>query len=122
MKIHCGTDLVFIPRFKKIVDKHGGLSLKNKFLLKLFSEAELQYILKRKNPVPTLAGRFAAKEATVKAFSKIIPLASYNKILILNDVPELCFENPLSVPPYKSVSVSITHDGAYAQAMVTLLM
>lgn len=62
-----GTDIVHIPRLEKLLAEFG-----EKFLQKTFTEAEHAYAEKKANGDPrilasTLAKRWAAKEATVKA-------------------------------------------------------
>ena len=39
----------------------------DRFLRRVFTDAEIQYCTRRRDPVPHLAGRFAAKEAAMKA-------------------------------------------------------
>ena len=63
MIVGLGTDLIEIDRVKKAHLKHG-----QRFIDRLFTPAEASYCLKKKDPYPSLAGRFAAKEATIKAF------------------------------------------------------
>lgn len=58
-----GIDIIEIERVKKSLERHG-----NHFLNRLFTVKEQDYCLKFKDPGPHLAGRFAAKEAIVKAF------------------------------------------------------
>lgn len=57
-----GIDLVEIERIKRSLERHG-----NHFLNRLFTIKEQDYCLRFKDPSPHLAGRFAAKEAIVKA-------------------------------------------------------
>ena len=59
-----GVDLIEIDRVKDAHRKHG-----NRFIERLFTPAEAKYCLRKKDPYPSLAGRFAAKEAVIKAFS-----------------------------------------------------
>src|SRR5579859_8297930 len=59
-----GVDLIEIDRVKDAHHKHG-----QRFIERLFTAAEAKYCLNKKDPYPSLAGRFAAKEATIKAFS-----------------------------------------------------
>ncbi len=59
-----GTDLVEIERIRKSRERHG-----DRWLHKLFTDEELGYCMDMKNPYPSLAARFAAKEAVAKAFS-----------------------------------------------------
>ncbi len=56
-----GIDIIECDRIKHIWDRHG-----ERFLRRVFTEGEIAYCLARKNPLPHLAGRFAAKEAVLK--------------------------------------------------------
>ena len=56
-----GVDLVDCKRFGEIIDDHG-----EKFLRRVFTEAELAYCLGKKRELEHLSGRFAAKEAVLK--------------------------------------------------------
>ena len=64
MIVGLGVDLIEIERVKKAHLKHG-----DRFIKRLYTPAEARYCLKKKDPYPSLAGRFAAKEAVIKAFS-----------------------------------------------------
>lgn len=57
-----GTDIIEIRRIKNAFDRHG-----TKFLKKIFTPAEEDYCLSLKNPYPSFAARFAAKEAVTKS-------------------------------------------------------
>ena len=59
--IGVGTDLVDIPRFEQVLRRRPGLAAR------LFSADELGYAGRLARPAPTLAGRFAVKEAVMKA-------------------------------------------------------
>ncbi len=59
--IGVGTDLVDIPRFERILERRPALAGR------LFSADELAYASGLARPAPTLAGRFAVKEAVMKA-------------------------------------------------------
>jgi len=63
MILGTGVDLIEIERVKQAHLKHGS-----RFIKRLFTPAESQYCLRKKDPYPSLAGRFAAKEAVIKAF------------------------------------------------------
>ena len=56
-----GTDLARIERFRKFVNPD------NRLLQRVFSEAERDYALAKKDSAAHLAARFAAKEAFLKA-------------------------------------------------------
>jgi len=57
-----GTDIVKIGRIKQAVSK-----FKKKFATSIFTPGEWDYCWTKKNPYPSLAARFAAKEAVFKA-------------------------------------------------------
>ena len=57
-----GIDATDIPRIAAAFDRYG-----ERFLRRVFTEEEIAYCTRRRNPVPHLAGRFAAKEAAMKA-------------------------------------------------------
>ncbi len=59
-----GTDIIECERIAKVFERQ-----KERFLKRVFTEAEQAYCLKMKNPVPHLAARFAAKEAVSKCFT-----------------------------------------------------
>ena len=64
MIVGLGVDLIEIERVKAAHLKHG-----QRFIDRLFTPAEAQYCLRKSDPYPSLAGRFAAKEAVIKAMS-----------------------------------------------------
>ncbi|HET9869251.1 MAG TPA: holo-ACP synthase [bacterium] len=65
MIVGTGVDLIEIERVKAAHEKHG-----ERFLRRLFTPEEAAYCLRKSDPYPSLAGRFAAKEAVIKAFSR----------------------------------------------------
>jgi len=56
-----GVDMVACERLKLAIDRHG-----DRFLRRVFTEAELEYCVAKRRRVEHLAGRFAAKEAVLK--------------------------------------------------------
>jgi holo-[acyl-carrier protein] synthase len=58
-----GIDLIEIARVRKLVEGKGDRALR-----RLFTDSELAYARRRADPLPHLAARIAAKEATFKAF------------------------------------------------------
>ena len=102
-----GIDLVKIDRFKKIPFQEN-----ESFYKKNFSKEEIEYCLKFEEPYKHFAGKFAIKEATIKAINKKIELLeiktyhdkSKPKVSIINE--EIDFK------------VSVSHDGDYAIAIV----
>jgi holo-[acyl-carrier protein] synthase len=73
-----GIDLVKIDRMKDVVERWG-----NKFLKRVFTSSEISYCYEKKNPYLSLAVRFAAKEALIKAIGSEIPV-SLTEIEIVN--------------------------------------
>jgi holo-[acyl-carrier protein] synthase len=57
-----GIDATDIPRIADVLDRYG-----DRFLRRVFTDDEIAYCTRRRNPAPHLAGRFAAKEAAMKA-------------------------------------------------------
>jgi holo-[acyl-carrier protein] synthase len=60
--IGIGLDAAEIDRIEAAVARFG-----DRFLRRVFTEGEIAYATRRRNPAPHLAGRFAAKEAAMKA-------------------------------------------------------
>src|SRR5687768_18360250 len=61
MVVGVGIDTVDVPRFREMIERTPAM------LDKLFTEGEKEYGLKHNDSAPSLAVRFAAKEATMKA-------------------------------------------------------
>ncbi len=56
-----GTDLVEVARFRLALERRAGLAER------LFSDAERAYAFRQRDPAKSLAARFGAKEAVMKA-------------------------------------------------------
>lgn len=59
--IGIGVDLVDIDRFRRSLERTPSMRTR------LFTEVELAYVAAQADPVPSLAARFAAREAVMKA-------------------------------------------------------
>jgi holo-[acyl-carrier protein] synthase len=57
-----GTDIIEVPRIGKMIEQHGEL-----FLRRVYTEREIRYCQGRKHAFEHFAGRWAAKEAILKA-------------------------------------------------------
>ena len=55
-----GTDLTDVGALRRALDRRPGLRHR------LFTDAEWEYSARHRDPLPHLAGRFAAKEAVMK--------------------------------------------------------
>lgn len=116
--IGSGIDIIEVERIKKVVSQWG-----NKFLNRVFTKKELTYCnLRGSLKFQSLAARFAAKEAVIKALgAKDIALRD---IAIINNgegKPE-CVINPSSIIHHPSskilLSISHTKDHAVASALL----
>jgi holo-[acyl-carrier protein] synthase len=123
MIIGIGTDIVKISRIKALLVKN-----KQRFLAKIFTKKEIELTFKFNN-LDRLSGyiakRFAAKEASSKAFGKGIGKEiSFQDIEVFQDIhgkPYLKFsdkvnKNYLLVKPH----LSMTDEKEFAQAFVIL--
>ena len=117
MILGTGIDLVFIPRFEKITRKW-----EDRFLDRVFTRAEKDICLRRANPAASLAARFAAKEAFFKAAH--IRRLSWKDIEIINGSdgrPSFRLSGEASrMHGSHNIVLSLSHDGDYAAAQVTI--
>src|SRR5258707_11219454 len=60
--IGLGVDLTEIPRIVSTIDRYG-----TRFLQRIFTEGEIAYCRRRRHAAIHFAGRFASKEAAMKA-------------------------------------------------------
>jgi holo-[acyl-carrier protein] synthase len=60
--IGIGLDATDIPRIDKAIARYG-----DRFIHRIFTEGEIAYCSAKHHPAPHYAGRFAAKEAAMKA-------------------------------------------------------
>ena len=111
--IHAGIDLVKMDRINNI-----------KKLEKIYTPAELEYLKAHNYNTETKAGIYAAKEALLKSIRVALNIYSLLEIEILHDernAPYLNFYGKLKEIVQKedlSFSLSISHDGEYATAIV----
>jgi len=121
--IGCGIDLVKIERIEKIIKKWG-----DNFVLRIFTSLEKEYCEKKKNnKYQSYAGKFAAKEALLKALGLGLREANWKEIEIKNDElgqPIIDTSGKLkNIASTKGVSryfISISHTKEYAIAQVIL--
>jgi holo-[acyl-carrier protein] synthase len=119
-----GTDLVHIPRMQSLLDKHD-----DKIALRILSDAEYIGFTQAPHQAAFLAKRFAAKEATAKAFGTgFRDGLSLRHIEIVNNEagkPELKFyQRGLSLIEQHNISrslLSLSDENEYAIAFVTLV-
>lgn len=117
MKLATGVDLVEIDRIGEVISRHG-----KHYLDRIYTSAELEYCGKR---TESLAGRFAAKEAVVKALGCGIGEVTWQEIEILGDeqnAPTLTLrgmaEQKAKALGLTTWSVSISHSQSHTVALV----
>jgi len=104
-----GIDIVEVPRFRALLERHG-----ERALLRLFTAQELAYA-QRARPelrVQRLAARFAAKEAFCKALGRAVPFREI-EVLPGKNGPRLLWRG-------REFPVSLTHTAAVAAAVVLI--
>lgn len=119
-----GVDLVEVARLRRAVERW-----KERFLQRVFTQVEIEYCFKRRDPIPHLAARFAAKEACLKALGTGLSMGvSWRELEVRRErgqPPTLVLSGrSRSVGLAKGASqvlLSLTHDGDYAFAQATLL-
>jgi holo-[acyl-carrier protein] synthase len=120
--IGLGFDATDIPRVADMLKRYG-----DRFLQRVFTEEEINYCTRRRDPSPHLAGRFAAKEACMKALG-----TGYSRGVIWKDIeivrdggpPQLRLhggaERRAEEMRVEKSLLTITHSDALAMAQVML--
>ncbi len=117
-----GTDLVDIDRFREVLRRTPGL------IDRLFRADELAYANQAGDPVPRLAARFAAKEATLKSMGCGLGAMRLRDIEVLHHDdghPELRLHagagHQAEVFGAARFAVTLSHTDQLAQAVVVAL-
>ena len=118
-----GVDATDIPRIAQAIERYG-----DRFLRRILTDHELAYCLSRRDPAPHVAGRFAAKEAGMKAIG-----TGHSQGVLWKDLevfrqggpPQLRFHNAAArhfqARGAVQALVTITHSRELALAQVLLL-
>ncbi len=120
LPIGCGVDVVDLPRFRKVLARGGAA-----FLRRVFTPQEVAYAkARRRTTLLHLAGRFAAKEAVIKALSQIDPrrVLAMNQVEVRNDRwgrPHILLHDRRSPGVKAHISLSHVDTVAVASAIVT---
>jgi holo-[acyl-carrier protein] synthase len=118
-----GIDVVKVDRLVESLERFGERMEK-----RLFTEGELEYCRRHKNPLPHLAARFAAKEAASKAIgtgmSQGIGFKHFEVLQPGGQQPKLLFHGP-ALARFESLAcnashLSLTHDAGLAIACVVI--
>jgi holo-[acyl-carrier protein] synthase len=116
-----GVDLVRIARIREIIARW-----QDRFLQRVFTEGELAYARRRRDPAEHLAARFAAKEAALKALGTGLSMGVRWRELEVQrgrgEPPRLALSGRTAAlgaaRGVRTFHVSLTHDGDYAMAQV----
>lgn len=118
MIVGVGFDLAEVDRYR------FGPSALEWFARKVYTAEEMAYAMRKRNWAERLAGFFAAKEATRKAFGHAIPWRRIGvghersgkpTIELFGDAQRL-----LALRDVRAIHLSITHTGSTAAAVVIL--
>jgi holo-[acyl-carrier protein] synthase len=121
--IGLGFDATDIPRLRDVFERYG-----ERFLRRVFTDAEIAYCTRHRDPVPSLAGRFASKEAAMKALG-----TGHSRGVLWKDIEVLRFGGPPQLRltggalrrfeemKARRSLLTITHSDALAMAQVLLL-
>ena len=122
--IGLGMDATEIDRIKTVIAQYG-----DRFLHRIFTDGEIAYSTRRRDPAPHFAGRFAAKEAAMKALG-----TGHTQGVLWRDIevlrasgpPQLRFHGGAAarfkVLGATSSLLTITHSQTLAIAQVMLLL
>ncbi len=119
-----GVDLAQIRRLRRVVERWD-----DRFLRRVFTEDEIAYCRRRRDPIPHLAARFAAKEATLKALGTGLRMGiKWQELEVRRErgqAPVMVLSGRCRALAQAkgagSVLLSLTHDGDYALAQAMLI-
>ena len=121
--IGLGFDATDIPRIAKAYATYG-----ERFLRRVFTDAEIAYCMRRRDPAPSLAGRFASKEACMKALG-----TGHSRGVLWKDIEVIRHGGPPQLQLHGGAArrasemnvrrslLTITHSETLAMAQVLLL-
>lgn len=118
-------DATEIDRIEATIERYG-----DRFLRRIFTDGEIAYATRRRNPAPHFAGRFAAKEAAMKALgtghSQGVLWRDIEVVRAAGGPPRLQFHGGaarrLASLNATSSLLTITHSQTLAIAQVMLLL
>jgi holo-[acyl-carrier protein] synthase len=123
-QLRVGLDLVQISRIRESLERFG-----DRFMRRLFSDDEISYALQGDSQsAERLAARFAAKEAAIKAFALGEVGVGWREIEVRKLPGGACrlmlhgtAASKAAELGVREISLSLSHDGDYAGAVVTAL-
>jgi len=119
-----GIDLAVITRMRQVVERWD-----ERFLRRVFTEGEIAYCRRRRDPIPHFAARFAAKEATLKALGTGLAMGvKWQELEVRRErgaAPTMVLSGRCRALALAKgadrVLLSLTHDGDYALAQAMLI-
>jgi len=119
-----GVDLTQMPRLRRVVARWD-----ERFLQRVFTEQEIAYCRRRRDPIPHFAARFAAKEATLKALGTGLRMGvNWRELEVRRErgqAPTMVLSGRCreiaEAKGGRRVLLSLSHDGDYAMAHALLL-
>lgn len=117
MIVAVGFDLVDLSRIRGVLERHP-----TRFLTRHFTPDEVHYCRAQRDPVPSLAARFAAKEA----FQKCWPEPhGWRDVWVVrqNDAPHLAWSRAVAQELHRQrlvAHLSLSHSRDHAAAVVIL--
>ena len=122
MIVGIGNDIIEIERVEKAISKEG-------FIAKVYTQREIENIVKRGNRTETYAGIFSAKEAISKAIGTGVREFALTDLEILNDdlgKPYVIVSDKLKKIIQRKkenyqIEIAISHSKKYATAIAIIL-
>jgi holo-[acyl-carrier protein] synthase len=116
-----GVDIAEVERIRKAIERHGEV-----FLRRIYTASEREYCERFKNKFERYAGRFAAKEAGMKALGtgwrRGVKWVDFEVVREIGGRPTLALAGEAAKIAkqlgVKSVALSITHTAQQALAQV----
>lgn len=123
-RLRVGLDVVQVSRIRDSIERFG-----DRFMRRLFSDDEIAYALQGEGQsAERLAARFAAKEAAIKAFALAEAGIGWRDIEVRKLPDGACrlalhgtAASKAAALGVREISLSLSHDGDYAGAVVSAL-
>ena len=107
--VSVGLDATDIPRVREAIQRYG-----NRFLRRVFTDAEIAYCAAKRDPVPSFAARFAAKEAAMKALG-----TGHSRGVLWRDLEVIRVSGPPQLQFHRMAAVRLAEIGGN-RALISL--
>jgi len=124
MKIESGIDLIEVSRIERAAKRWP-----NKFIDRIFTKGEIEYVKNKKMKYEHLAARFATKEAVLKAFGqgtrRYVRWKDVEVSKLVSGKPSVKIHGFIkklkTMEDIKDISISMSHTKHYAVASCVLI-